>query len=201
MGSVHGRTKCLAENVLEEMSMNRMPRDTRHAGAWFRVSCLRQRNHQSATPGVNAHEINRARTGMAVLAMLVRPPGIEPGYAASETTILSVELRALDSGRCFAWALEGGKSFSGRCRCVEVSLLRSPRTRHRRNLLRIRHPRCCCHSHRIHNRRLSRESGDEWRCARAESWVWQVRPSRRGPPPSPRASDRKRECPLARPAG
>ncbi len=49
---------------------------------------------------------------------LVRPPGIEPGYAASETTILSVELRALDSGRCFAWALEGGKSFSGRCRCA-----------------------------------------------------------------------------------
>ena len=33
---------------------------------------------------------------------LVRPPGIEPGYAASETTILSVELRARSRPHGFA---------------------------------------------------------------------------------------------------
>jgi hypothetical protein len=41
---------------------------------------------------------------------LVRPPGIEPGYAASETTILSVELRARLRAHPVARRSAGGKS-------------------------------------------------------------------------------------------
>jgi hypothetical protein len=63
------------------------------------------------------HTSEVLRKDLAVFR-LVRPPGIEPGYAASETTILSVELRALCSEAMLRMSgVRRQVVFSGMSRC------------------------------------------------------------------------------------